>query len=87
MPRLPSPRDACVRYALEHSPLLQQRVIDQQIVRKEVAGTLSGWLPQVSIDGALIDNIDKPDIPFPDPDDPRILRVREIGITINLMPP
>ena len=71
-------RDACVRYALEHSPLLQQRIIEQQIVRKEVAGTLSGWLPQVSIDGALIDNVDKPNIVFPDESGNPV--VREIGV-------
>ena len=71
-------RDACVRYALEHSPLLQQRVIDQQIMRKEVAETLSGWLPQVSIDGALIDNVDKPNIVFPDESGNPV--VREIGV-------
>ena len=71
-------RDACVRYALEHSPLLQQRIVDQQIVRKEVAGTLSGWLPQVSIDGALIDNVDKPNIVFPDESGNPV--VREIGV-------
>lgn len=71
-------RETCVRYALEHSPLLQQRVIDQQIVRKEVASTLSGWLPQVSIDGALIDNVDKPNIVFPDESGNSV--VREIGV-------
>lgn len=71
-------REACVRYALENSPLLQQRVIDQQIIRKEVAGTLSGWLPQVSIDGALIDNVDKPNIVFPDETGNSV--VREIGV-------
>ncbi len=75
-------REACVRYALEHSPLLQQRVIDQQIVRKEVAGTLSGWLPQVSIDGALIDNVDKPNIVFPDESGNPV--VREIGVEYQL---
>ncbi len=71
-------REACVRYALEHSPLLQQRVIDQQIVRKEVASSLSGWLPQVSVDGALIDNVDKPNIVFPDESGNPV--VREIGV-------
>jgi outer membrane protein TolC len=71
-------REACVRYALAHSPLLQQRVVDQQIVRKEVSGSLSGWLPQVSIDGALIDNVDKPNIVFPDESGNPV--VREIGV-------
>ena len=74
----PFTREECVRYAMEHSPLLQQITIDQQIVRKEVAGTLSDWLPQVSIDGALIDNVDKPNIVFPDESGNPV--VREIGV-------
>lgn len=72
-------REACVRYALEHSPLLQQTVTDQQIARKEVAGSLSGWLPQVNLDAGLTNNVDKPNIVFPDEQGNPV--VREIGVT------
>ena len=72
-------REACVRYALEHSPLVQQSVIDQQIAQKEIAGTLSGWLPQVVVNAGLTNNVDKPNIVFPDEQGNPV--VREIGVT------
>ena len=71
-------RDACVRYALKHSPRLQQTVTDQRIVQKEVAASLSGWLPQVSVAAGLTNNVDKPNIVFPDEQGNPV--VREIGV-------
>ena len=75
----PFTRAACVRYALDHSPLLQQTVVDQQIAQKQVAGSLSGWLPQVAIDANLTNNVDKPNIVFPNEQGEPV--VREIGVT------
>ena len=72
-------REACVDYALDHSPLLQQSIIDQRLAQKDIAGSLSGWLPQVSVDAGLINNVDKPNIVFPDESGNPV--VREIGVT------
>ena len=72
-------RAACVHYAMEHSPLLQQTILDQDIAQKEVANSLSGWLPQVSIDAGLTNNVDKPNIVFPNEQGDPV--VREIGVT------
>ena len=72
-------RAACVHYAMEHSPLLQQSMLDQQIAQKEVATSLSGWLPQVTIDANLTNNVDKPNIVFPNEQGDPV--VREIGVT------
>ena len=71
-------REACVDYALDHSPLLQQAIIDQRLAQKDVAGSLSGWLPQVQVDAGLINNVDKPNIVFPDETGNPV--VREIGV-------
>ena len=72
-------RAACVHYAMEHSPLLQQTRLDQDIVQKEVANSLSGWLPQVSLDAGLVNNMDKPNVVFPNEQGEPV--VREIGVT------
>ena len=71
-------REACVHYAMEHSPLLQQSILDQEIARKEVASSLSGWLPQVAVNADLLDNIDKPNTVFPNAEGESV--VREIGV-------
>ncbi len=75
-------REACVDYALDHSPLLQQSIIDQRLAQKDVAGSLSGWLPQVSVDAGLTNNVDKPNIVFPDETGNPV--VREIGVAYQL---
>ena len=83
-PRQASPdqgftREACIRYAIDHNPLLQQSLIDQQIAQKDIANSLSGWLPQVVVDAGLTNNIDKPNIVFPNEQGEPV--VREIGVT------
>jgi outer membrane protein len=40
--------DNVLRYALEHSPSIQQAQIDERITNKSIKGRLTDWLPQVN---------------------------------------
>src|ERR1035438_3640033 len=45
--------DQCINYALGHQPALKQSIINQSIVKTSNAIDLSGWLPQLSLNGTL----------------------------------
>lgn len=45
--------EQCINYALKHQPVLNQSIINQSIVKTGNAINLSGWLPQLSINGTL----------------------------------
>ena len=49
--------EQCIDYALKNQPALKQAQIDQQIAQKDVSISLSSWLPQVSLNGNLQDNL------------------------------
>ena len=44
----------CIKFALEHQPVLNQSIINQSIVKTSNAINLSGWLPQLSLSGSFI---------------------------------
>lgn len=56
--RLPAPASLpeCLRYALTHQPSVRQADLDERIADRTIAIGLSGWLPQVSLSGALTHN-------------------------------
>ncbi|NIM34203.1 MAG: TolC family protein, partial [Hydrotalea flava] len=37
---------SCVQYALQHQPIVQQSLIDEQIVDKTIQTKLADWYPQ-----------------------------------------
>jgi len=45
--------EQCISYALEHQPALKQSIINQSIVKTSNEIDLSGWLPQLSLNGTL----------------------------------
>lgn len=47
---------ACVQYALQQQPLLQQTLIDEQITERTIKGKLADWYPQVNLDYSLQHN-------------------------------
>lgn len=46
-----------VGYALQHSPLIQQSELDQQIGERQIRSSLSGWLPQVTANYQFTNNL------------------------------
>jgi outer membrane protein TolC len=46
--------EQCIKFALEHQPVLNQSIINQSIVKTSNAINLSGWLPQLSLSGSFI---------------------------------
>jgi outer membrane protein len=62
--------DQCVGYALKNHPQVRQSVIDEEINRKDIGISLSGWLPQVDLDASLNHYIQLPVSFFPDPNNP-----------------
>ena len=38
----------CIQYALDHNPLIRQRLIDQEVADRSVRATLAGWYPQIN---------------------------------------
>lgn len=46
-----------VGYALEHSPIVQQSELDQQIGERQIRSSLSGWLPQIAANYQFSNNL------------------------------
>ncbi|WP_332913759.1 TolC family protein [Algoriphagus boritolerans] len=44
-------------YALKNSPMIQQSGIDQQIGERQIKSSLSGWLPQISTNYQVSNNL------------------------------
>ncbi|MFC5408161.1 TolC family protein [Larkinella bovis] len=40
--------ESCIRYALQHQPVIKQSEIDQLIAERTIRSALSSWLPQIS---------------------------------------
>ncbi len=45
----PLTRQACVQYALDHAPILQQAQLDQAIAQRQTQRAQAEWLPQASL--------------------------------------
>jgi len=46
----------CVQYALQHQPLVQQSLIDQQIIETTIKSKLADWYPQLNLAANLQHN-------------------------------
>lgn len=51
---------ACVQYALQHQPLVQQSLLDEQIVERTIQTKLADWYPQISMNYYLQHNFQLP---------------------------
>lgn len=40
--------ESCIRYALQHQPVIKQSELDQRIAERTIRSALSSWLPQIS---------------------------------------
>jgi len=50
----------CIEFALEHQPLVQQSLLDEQITDHEVNSKLADWFPQINLNMNLIHNYKLP---------------------------
>ena len=55
---------ACVQYALQHYPLVQQSLLDEQITDRQIKSRLADWYPQIGFNGNLQHNFQLPSIYF-----------------------
>ncbi|MFZ5978569.1 MAG: TolC family protein [Bacteroidota bacterium] len=51
---------SCVQYALQHQPIVQQSLIDEQIVDKTIQTKLADWYPQISMNYYIQHNYQLP---------------------------
>ena len=52
--------ETCVQYALQHKPLVQQSLLDEQATEYAIKGKLADWYPQVGLDYNLQRNFQLP---------------------------
>lgn len=60
----------CVSYALKNQPVVGQSRLDEEINRKDINISLSGWLPQVNLTGNLQHYFELPTTFYTDPANP-----------------
>jgi len=51
---------ACIHYALQHQPLIQQSLIDEKITEETIRTKLADWFPQLNLDASYQHNIQLP---------------------------
>ncbi len=56
--------EACVQFALQHYPLVQQAMLDEQITDRQIRGRLAEWYPQVGLNASYQNNFQLPAIAF-----------------------
>ena len=52
--------EACVQYALTHQPVLQQSLLDEAIIEKQIQGKLADWYPQLNLNYNLQHSFELP---------------------------
>jgi outer membrane protein len=60
----------CINYAIANQPLIKQSTIDESITGREINISLSGWLPQLSVDANLTHYLELPVSFLPDLNNP-----------------
>ncbi|HEU0227838.1 MAG TPA: TolC family protein [Arachidicoccus soli] len=45
--------ETCVNYALQHYPLLQQSVINEELTNSQIKSKLDDWYPQIGLNGTV----------------------------------
>ena len=56
--------DACVQFALQHYPLVQQAQLDEQITDRQIKSRLAEWYPQIGLNAYYQNNFQLPSIAF-----------------------
>lgn len=56
--------DACVHFALEHYPLVQQARLDEQITARQIKTRLAEWYPQIGLSASYQNYFQLPAIAF-----------------------
>ena len=60
----------CINYALANQPLIKQSLIDEDITKREINISLSGWYPQIEFDGYAQRYLRIPTASYPSTSDP-----------------
>ncbi len=55
---------ACVQYALEHQPVIQQSLIDEKIAAATIHSKLADWFPQLNLNASYQYNVKLPTLYF-----------------------
>jgi outer membrane protein len=56
--------EACVQFALEHYPLVQQAKLDEQITDRQIKSRLAEWYPQIGLNASYQNDFQLPAIAF-----------------------
>jgi outer membrane protein len=56
--------EACVQFALQHYPLVQQAALDEQITDRQIRSRLAAWYPQIGLNASYQNNFQLPAIAF-----------------------
>jgi outer membrane protein TolC len=56
--------EACVQFALQHYPLVQQAMLDEQITDRQIRSRLAEWYPQIGLNASYQNNFQLPAIAF-----------------------
>jgi outer membrane protein len=56
--------EACVQFALQHYPLVQQAMLDEQITDRQIRSRLAEWYPQIGLSASYQNNFQLPAIAF-----------------------
>jgi outer membrane protein len=56
--------EACVQFALEHYPLVQQASLDEQITDRQIKSRLAEWYPQIGLNASYQNDFQLPAIAF-----------------------
>jgi outer membrane protein len=56
--------EACVQFALNHYPLVQQAMLDEQITDRQIKSRLAEWYPQIGLNASYQNNFQLPAIAF-----------------------
>ncbi len=55
----------CIDYALKNQSLVKQSLVDEDITKRDIRIALSGWYPQLEVDGNLQNYLQIPTAPYP----------------------
>ena len=55
---------ACVQYALNHYPLIQQALLDEQITDRQIKSKLADWYPQIAANAGYQNDFQLTATPF-----------------------
>jgi outer membrane protein len=56
--------EACVQFALQHYPLVQQAMLDEQITDRQIKSRLAEWYPQIGLTASYQNDFQLPAIAF-----------------------